>query len=129
MCALLQGGPEVDQDVRTNDHVKLVERSVRDEVVPCPRDVALQATVEARAAARNRVVVGQLTSPTRPRVMALESPNAVERICADSSHGEGIRVEVGGVDAGAPKDALFLQHDGQGIDLLARGTADHPDPY
>src|SRR5207247_7355396 len=92
---LLQGIAEIDEDVRADDQVKVVERTVADEVVAGPRDARLKRSVEARAPAGDCVVVRQRTPPAGPPGGLLVLAHTLERLGPPPRHRDHGPVQVG----------------------------------
>src|SRR6476660_520263 len=63
--AVLQRLVEVDHHVPAEDHVELVERTIRDEVVLCEDDVLGERPAEPRAVVCGDVVLGELPLASR----------------------------------------------------------------
>src|SRR6267378_1953782 len=56
---LLERGLEINEYVRADDEMEIVERSIANQAVAGPCDAALEVSIEACGPAGNRVVVGQ----------------------------------------------------------------------
>src|SRR5947208_3283494 len=125
--ALLEVWAEVDEHVRADDEVKVVERSVGDQAVASPRDAVLQPQIEAGGAASDGVVVGQAGLSAGGLVRLFVSPDPFHRVGAQPGYGEHVLIEVGRVDVAALEESLFLQQDGKRIHLLAARAAGDPD--
>src|SRR5438034_7757866 len=123
---LLQGITEIDEDVRADDQVKVVERTVADQVVAGPRDARLKRSVEARAPAGDCVVVRQRALPAGRLVGLLVLAHTLERIGPHPRHGDQVLVQVGGVDVAPIEDAFLFEQDGKPVDLLAGRAPGHP---
>ena len=124
---LLQRAVEVDHHVAAEDHVELVERAVRDEVVLCEDDVLDERALELRAVVLREVVLREGPRAAGADVVLGVLAHLVERENAGASPVDDRFVDIGGVDARTLVDVLFLQQDRERVHLLARRAPGNPD--
>ena len=90
-------------------------------------DVGFERLVEHRLAIRGRVVVGQRAARAGLAVILGESADTIDIKHARLGFRQRMRVDVGRVDQASRKKSFLAQQDRQGIRLLARAAAGHPD--
>ncbi|MCY1403497.1 hypothetical protein D9M71_186810 [compost metagenome] len=88
--------------------------------------VFAQAAVEHGIAIGRGVVIGEGCTAAGLLVIGGITAHALDRIDALPGLLQRTRVDVGGVDDAAFKQAFLAQQDGHGIDLLARAAAGNP---
>src|SRR6266576_5694386 len=128
VSALLKRRSEIDEYVRADDEMEVVEGSVGDQVVPGPGDAALQIAVEPRGPSADRVVIGEGAATAGLLIRLLEPPHAVDRIGPESRNRQHVLVQVGRIKGASAEHPFFVQQDRKRIDLLAGGASRDPNP-
>src|SRR6266566_5342880 len=80
VSALLKRPSEIDEYVRADDEMKVVERSVGDQAVARPGDASLQIAVEPRVPSADRVVIGEGAATAGLLIGLLKPAHPVDRI-------------------------------------------------
>ena len=124
---LLQFGPEVDEHVAAHDQLKLVERTIRHEIVLGEDGLRSEHRIEAGDVAVGAVVLRERLAPAAAQVVLGVELHPLQRERARPRALQRRLVDVGRVDPRAVEQALLVQGDRHRVDLLARRAAGVPD--
>ncbi|KAG1530641.1 hypothetical protein G6F50_017182 [Rhizopus delemar] len=109
---VLQIAFEIDQDVTAGDQVDLREHAVGRQTVVGKDHVFAQPLVEHHPPVPGGVVVGQRAAAAGAGMVRAEGGPAVQVEDALLRRAQRVRIDVGGIDQRALKQALFGQQDG-----------------